>query len=79
MAPDNSAGEARFGCLTDQHLLTLSREVGLALGDPVGEAGSGFLTDQHLQTLSREIGLARGDSAGSPDLVCTTGCLRRIV
>ena len=29
-------GEAGFGLLTDQHLQTLSREVGLALGDSAG-------------------------------------------
>ena len=70
---------AGFGLLTDQHWQTLSREVGLALGDLAGEAGFGFLTDQHLQMLSREVDLALGDSAGSLDLVSTTGCLRRIV
>jgi len=59
-------GEAGFGLLTDQHLQTLSREVGLALGDSAGEAGFGFLTHQHLLTLSREVGLALGDSAGEP-------------
>jgi len=60
----DSAGEAGFGFLTDQHLQTLSMELGLALGDSAGEAGFGFLTDQHLQTLSREVGLALGDSTG---------------
>jgi len=60
------AGEARFGLLTDQHLQTLSREIGLALGDSAREAGFGFLTDQHLQMLSTEVGLALGDSAREP-------------
>jgi len=79
LALGDSEEEAGFGFLTDQHLQTLLREVGLALGDSAGEAGFGFLTDQHLQMLSREVGLALGDSAGRVDLVCTTGCLRRIV
>jgi len=71
--------EAELGLLMEQHLQTMSREVGLALDDSAGDSGFGFLTDQHLQTLSREVGLALRDSAGRLDLVCTTGCLRRIV
>jgi len=35
-------GEAGFGLLTDQHLQTLSREVGLALGDSAEEPGFGL-------------------------------------
>jgi len=35
-------GEAGFGLLADQHLQTLSREVGLALGDSAGEPGFGL-------------------------------------
>ena len=35
-------GEAGFGLLTDQHLQTLSREGGLALGDSAGEPGFGL-------------------------------------
>ena len=66
--PWDSAEVPGFGFLTDQHLQTLSREVGLALGDLAGEAGFGFLMDQHLQMLSREVGLALGDSAGEPGL-----------
>jgi len=62
----NLPGETGVGLLTDQHLQTLSREVGLALVDSAWECGFGFLTDQHLQTLLREVGLALGDSAGEP-------------
>jgi len=36
------AGEVGFGLLTDQHLQTLLREVGLALGDSAGEPGFGL-------------------------------------
>ena len=39
MALGDSAGEAGFGFLTDQHLQTLLREVGLALGDSAGQPG----------------------------------------
>ena len=42
MALGDSAGEAGFAFLTDQHWQTLSREVGLALGDSPGEPGFGF-------------------------------------
>jgi len=59
-------GEAGFSLLTDQHLQTLSREVGLALGELAGDPGFGFQTDRLLQTLLREVGLALGDSAGEP-------------
>jgi len=56
-----------------------SREVGLTLGYLPEESGFGLVTDEHLQTVSRELSLALGDVAGSLDLDCTTGCLRRIV
>jgi len=58
--------EPGFGFLTDQHLQTMLRNLGLALGDWVREPGFGFLTDQHFQALLREVGLALGDSAGEP-------------
>jgi len=63
-APWRFAGGAGFGLQTDQHLHTLLREVGLALGDSAAEAGFGFLIDQHLQTLSRDVGSPLGHSAG---------------
>jgi len=59
-------GDAGFDLLTDQHLQTMSREVGLALGDSAEEPGFGFLTDQHLQILSREVCLALQDSVREP-------------
>jgi len=47
-------------------LQTLSRDVGLALGDSAEEPGFGLLMDQHLQTLSREVRLGLGYLAGEP-------------